>query len=83
LDATFPFRQAGRLDTGRWLVGPTVELHLPFRLSFEVDGLYRQDKFQLQTSQSAPPNEWFSGGLVSVINMKYEAARFGPLSTPV
>jgi len=62
--AAFPLS----LDTGRWLVGPTVELHLPFRLSFEVDGLYRRDKFQLQTSQSAPPGEWFSRVPVSVIN---------------
>lgn len=32
-------------ETQRWLVGPTAEIHLPFRLSFEVDALYRQQKF--------------------------------------
>lgn len=31
-------------DTQRWLVGPTAEVHFPFRLSFEVDALYRQQK---------------------------------------
>lgn len=29
------------VNTGRWTVGPTVELHLPFRLSVEFDALFR------------------------------------------
>jgi len=29
------------LDTGRWTVGPTLELHLVSGLSFEVDALFR------------------------------------------
>ena len=29
-------------STDRWLIGPTIELHLPFRLSFEADALYRR-----------------------------------------
>jgi len=29
---------------GRWTGGPTVEFHLPFRLSFETDALYRGDQ---------------------------------------
>lgn len=28
-------------DTHRYTIGPTVELHLPFRLGIEVDALYR------------------------------------------
>lgn len=28
-------------DNGNWVLGPTVELHLPFRLSVEFDALYR------------------------------------------
>lgn len=30
------------VNTGRWTVGPTVEFHLPWRLSIEVDALYRK-----------------------------------------
>lgn len=53
-----------------WLVGPTVELHLPFRLSFEADALYRENAYQIQRAESAPAgsSEWFTGGLVSVIH---------------
>lgn len=29
------------INTGRWTVGSTVELHLPWRLSIEFDALYR------------------------------------------
>ncbi len=32
-------------DTERWLLGPTGEIHLPFRLSFEVDALYRRESY--------------------------------------
>lgn len=32
-------------NTDRWLVGPTVEIHLPFRLSFEADALYRREGY--------------------------------------
>lgn len=47
--------------TNRWLVGPTVELHLPFRLSFEADALYRREGFQVTSeSLTISPGEWFS-----------------------
>ncbi len=36
LSSTNPY-----LDTGRWTVGPTVELHLVSGLSFEADALFR------------------------------------------
>lgn len=29
------------LDTGRWIVGPTIEFRLPFGFSVEADALYR------------------------------------------
>jgi hypothetical protein len=32
--------------TNRYLVGPTAELHLPFRLGIEVDALYRHFNYQ-------------------------------------
>lgn len=52
-----------------WLVGPTVELRLPFRLSFEVDALYRENKYQTQRAESAPgSSEWFTGVPVSVVH---------------
>ena len=40
-------------STGRWLIGPTAEVHLPFRLSFEVDALYRQESYTVGTTSSA------------------------------
>lgn len=42
--------------TDRWLVGPTAEVHLPFRLSFEVDALYRREGY------SVASNSGFSSG---------------------
>jgi len=36
-----PYDSAGQyVDTGRWTVGPTVEFHLPARVSIEIDALY-------------------------------------------
>src|SRR5215469_14991577 len=29
------------LDTGRWIVGPTIDFRLPFGFSVEADALYR------------------------------------------
>lgn len=29
-----------------YIIGPTAELHLPFRLSFEVDALYRRNGYE-------------------------------------
>jgi hypothetical protein len=47
-------------NTGRWLVGPTVELHFPFRLSFEVDALYRRESYLVSSiSGSGMTNQWF------------------------
>lgn len=31
----------------QYIIGPTVEVHLPFRLSFEADALYRRNGFDL------------------------------------
>jgi len=39
---------------GRWTGGPTIEFHLPRRLSFEIDALYR-------SSRSAGTWLWFPG----------------------
>jgi hypothetical protein len=38
------------LDTGRWTVGPTIELRLPFRFSLEADLLYRGYREQFSGS---------------------------------
>lgn len=50
-------------NTERWLVGPTAELHLPFRLSVEVDALYRRESYLVSSvsSVSGSPviSEWF------------------------
>ncbi|MCC6860540.1 MAG: PorT family protein [Bryobacterales bacterium] len=69
-----------RSETKRYTIGPTFELHLPFRLSVEVDALYKQANFssfqQLADSvvtASSSVNSWevpvllkyrFSGGLI-------------------
>lgn len=48
-------------STQRWIVGPTAEIHLPFRLSFEVDALYRRENFtttQFLTSFAGTVNDW-------------------------
>lgn len=37
-------------NTKRYLVGPTVELHLPARFSIELDALYRRLGYQYQAS---------------------------------
>lgn len=42
-------------STDRWFVGPTAEIHLPFRLSFEVDALYRTESYGITVSEGAPP----------------------------
>ncbi len=47
--------------TERWIVGPTAEIHLPFRLSFEVDALYRRDNYtthQPSFSYSQAVSNW-------------------------
>jgi hypothetical protein len=43
----------GSTDEIRFLVGPTIEFHLPYRLSFEIDALWRRSSF---TSTSAHAN---------------------------
>ena len=40
------------LDTGRWTIGPTVEVRLPYGLSLEADALYRG--YRLQQSLAFP-----------------------------
>lgn len=35
------YQSFGSVNTGRWTVGPTVELHLPWNFSIEFDALYR------------------------------------------
>ncbi len=48
-------------STERWLLGPTLEIHLPFRLSFEVDALYRRDNYtvtQAFTRFGQSVNDW-------------------------
>lgn len=49
-------------NTERWLVGPTVELHLPFRLSVEVDALYRRESYQASSTSASPAiaPQWFN-----------------------
>jgi hypothetical protein len=46
----------------RFTIGPTVEVHLPFHLSFEVDALWRQSSFsQISASISSfdtSVNDW-------------------------
>lgn len=43
------------VTTGRWTVGPTVELHLPWNFSVEFDALYRTFRSgSLNTSRSQP-----------------------------
>jgi len=37
----FGFQGLSYVDTGRWTVGPTAELRLPFQFSIEVDALFR------------------------------------------
>jgi hypothetical protein len=39
-------------STDRWIVGPTVQLGLPFRLSVEVDALYRSEGFNVSSPGS-------------------------------
>jgi len=62
----------------RFTIGPTVELHLPFHLSFEVDALWRQSSFGTIGGH-------FNGDLDSSVNdwqvpllAKYEM-NFGPI----
>lgn len=48
-------------DTSRWIVGPTAEVRLPFRLSFEVDALYRRQNYTLSGAnfaQGFAANDW-------------------------
>jgi hypothetical protein len=40
-------------NTKRYIVGPTVEFHLPARFSIEVDGLYKRAGFQYQQTGGA------------------------------
>jgi hypothetical protein len=69
-----------RSETKNYTIGPTFELHLPFRLSVEIDGLYKQANFSSVerladsvVSAASSVNSWevplllkyrFSGGLV-------------------
>ena len=48
----------GMIDTGRWTVGPTIELHLGSRFSIEADALYRAYRQQntFSSSESTFPN---------------------------
>jgi len=62
----------------RFTVGPTLEVHLPFHLSFEVDALWRQSSFSTIGGH-------FNGNLDSSVNdwqvpflAKYEV-KFGPI----
>ncbi len=50
-------------DTKRYLVGPTVEFHLPWRFSIEVDALYKRLGYQYQATgpvvtSSTVANSW-------------------------
>lgn len=51
--------------TNRYLVGPTVELRLPFGLGVEVDGLYRHYNFQGEGSISPPGSSLQTRGSTS------------------
>ena len=46
LSANDTFGTSASSYTNRYLVGPTLELNLPFRLGVEVDALYRHYRFQ-------------------------------------
>lgn len=41
-------------ETQRFIVGPTIELHLPGRFSVEADALYRRSSFDYNPSVSFP-----------------------------
>lgn len=72
--------QSLRSETKRWMVGPTFELHLPARLSIELDALYKRFNFSSTqaiansiSSSLGDANSWefplllkyrFSGGVV-------------------
>jgi opacity protein-like surface antigen len=54
-----PFTEAFRTQapyinrTDNFVIGPTVELHLPFRFGIEVDALYRNYKYDSLTAAAA------------------------------
>lgn len=48
-------------NTDRWTIGPTLQLHLPFRLSAEVDALYRSEGYSITSPNLASSfsiNNW-------------------------
>lgn len=44
------------LTQGRWTGGPTVELHLPYRFSLELDALYRNSRSTFSSPFTLGPN---------------------------
>lgn len=47
--------------SGRYTIGPVVELHLPFRTSIEFDMLYRPGEFRRQPLPSGPLSKVTAG----------------------
>jgi hypothetical protein len=66
LDALHGNQSAYATQTHRYVVGPTVQLNLPFRFSVEVDALYRRLGYQFDqfggpgspTTTSTVANAW-------------------------
>lgn len=56
-------------NTKRYLIGPTIEFHLPYRLSIEVDGLYKRVGYEYQqlpegVAARTVANSWEIPGLL-------------------
>ena len=60
-------------ETRRFVIGPTVELHLPFGFSAEVDALYRNQRFRssLQASSATLTASTSSGAWEFPVLAKY------------
>ncbi len=74
--AAFDGQATGTAYDRLYVIGPTVELHLPFHLSVEADALYRRSGFAftgLASATRASVNDW-----QIPILAKYEL-HFGPI----
>ena len=55
------------VDTGRWTIGPTVELRLFAGLSFEFDALYRGFRVQESSAFAVIPAQNATGNWIKVV----------------
>lgn len=58
-------------SSGRYLLGPMVEVHLPFRLSVEFDALYRPVKYRVRSTVLGSVSEASGGAWVFPVLAKY------------